>query len=160
MTEEVTLAVDSGMNGEAVQQAEWFWANLPTGRKWAGLATHEKALVCHQIARIANQPPAQSAITPEWCLNMAKKEGDSDIGAGLLARDPAPQPPAQDGKKVSNDYPAIGGALERLLDGQHILRAWRCFDGGYMVAVCQNDYWAPSIKEALEKALASLGDKP
>ena len=60
MTEEA--AVDSGMNGEAVQQAEWFWANLPTGRKWAGLATHEKALVCHQIARIANQPPAQDGL--------------------------------------------------------------------------------------------------
>jgi hypothetical protein len=29
---------------DAVERAEWFWTNLPTGRKWTGLATHEKAL--------------------------------------------------------------------------------------------------------------------
>lgn len=48
-----TLEADSGMSGDAVERAELFWANLPTRRKWTDLATHEKALVCHQIARIA-----------------------------------------------------------------------------------------------------------
>jgi hypothetical protein len=28
-------------------------------------------------------------ITKDWCLNMAAKEGDAEIGAGRLARDPA-----------------------------------------------------------------------
>lgn len=41
-----TQPVDSGMNGEAVERAEWFWASLPTGRKWTSLATHEKAHTC------------------------------------------------------------------------------------------------------------------
>lgn len=27
--------------------------------------------------------------TKDWCLNMAAKEGDAEIGAGLLARDPS-----------------------------------------------------------------------
>lgn len=31
-----------------------------------------------------------SAMDAEWCVNMARQEGDSEIGAGLLARDPAP----------------------------------------------------------------------
>jgi hypothetical protein len=30
-------------------------------------------------------------ISKEWCLNMAKQEGDSDIAAGFLARDPETQ---------------------------------------------------------------------
>ena len=54
--------VDSGMSGDSVERAEWFWANLPTGRKWAGLSTHEKALVCHQIARIAPSLAAQDGL--------------------------------------------------------------------------------------------------
>lgn len=54
--------VDSGMSGDAVERAEWFWTNLPTGRKWTGLATHEKALVCHQIARITPSPAAQDGL--------------------------------------------------------------------------------------------------
>lgn len=46
------LTVDSGMSGDAVAEAELLWASLPTGnRSWAGLATHEKALVCHTLAR-------------------------------------------------------------------------------------------------------------
>lgn len=44
--------VDSGMSGEAVDRAELLWANLPTGRKWTSLQTHEKALVCHTLARV------------------------------------------------------------------------------------------------------------
>ena len=46
---------------------------------------------------------AQSEITPEWCLNMAKREGDSDIGAGLLAMDPAPSLAAQLDKQAVAD---------------------------------------------------------
>jgi hypothetical protein len=44
---------DSGMSGDAVALAEMVWAQLPVGnRSWAGLATHEKALVCHTLARL------------------------------------------------------------------------------------------------------------
>lgn len=46
------VAVDSGMDGESIAGAEAFWANLPTGRKWTSLKTHEKALVCHQMDRL------------------------------------------------------------------------------------------------------------
>jgi hypothetical protein len=58
----MTQEVDSGMSGDAVERAEWFWTNLPTGRKWTGLATHEKALVCHQIARITPSLAAQDGL--------------------------------------------------------------------------------------------------
>lgn len=44
------IDADSGMSGKEVERAELLWANLPTGRKWTSLATHEKALVCHIIA--------------------------------------------------------------------------------------------------------------
>ena len=45
--------IDSGMDAASVERAEWLWANLPTGpRKWTSLATHEKALVCHTVARL------------------------------------------------------------------------------------------------------------
>ena len=53
------------MSSDAVERAEWFWANLPTGRKWAGLATHEKALVCHQIARITPSLATQDGLVAE-----------------------------------------------------------------------------------------------
>lgn len=44
---------DSGMSGDAVAEAEMFWANLPTRNlAWTSLHTHEKALVCHTIARL------------------------------------------------------------------------------------------------------------
>ena len=29
-------------------------------------------------------------LTEAWCMNAAAREGDSEIGAGLLARDPKP----------------------------------------------------------------------
>jgi hypothetical protein len=45
------LDADSGMSGDAVAQAEMVWANLPT-LPWTSLATHEKALVCHTLARL------------------------------------------------------------------------------------------------------------
>jgi len=93
MTEEVTQsdrdAAAAMLNSEL---AEGTISMLLEGR----LDSH-KWVQAFKNHRIANQPPAQSAITPEWCLNMAKREGDSDIGAGLLAMDTAPQPPAQDG---------------------------------------------------------------
>jgi hypothetical protein len=47
------LDADSGMSGDAVAQAEMVWANLPTRNlPWTSLATHEKALVCHTLARL------------------------------------------------------------------------------------------------------------
>lgn len=33
-------------------------------------------------------PRAKIDISKEWCMNMARLEGDSEIGAGLMARDP------------------------------------------------------------------------
>lgn len=69
----VEVAIDSGMSGDAVERAEQLWANLPTGRKWNSLQTHEKALVCHMLERLAG--PVQgagadhvevSAVDPIW----------------------------------------------------------------------------------------------
>jgi hypothetical protein len=45
--------VDSGFTPENLAEAELLWANLPVGnRSWTGLATHEKALVCHTVQRL------------------------------------------------------------------------------------------------------------
>lgn len=56
------LVADGGMDGDTVALAETFWAGLPTGnRTWGGLATYEKALVCHQIARLR----ANAIATPD-----------------------------------------------------------------------------------------------
>ena len=41
-------------------------------------------------AMLAAAPPAATAPSKEWCLNMAEREGDAEIGAGLLAADPVP----------------------------------------------------------------------
>ena len=49
----IDIEVDSGMSGNNVSRAEMVWTNLPTRRKWHELHTHEKALVCHVIARVA-----------------------------------------------------------------------------------------------------------
>ena len=81
MSEELT--VDSGFDGESVVRAELFWANLPTRRKWTVLATHEKALVVHTIARalgemdaivkwLREQPPLVE-VSPECVLTNTPK---------------------------------------------------------------------------------------
>lgn len=43
--------VDGGFGGASVEAAETLWACLPQVRKWTSLATHEKALVIHTLAR-------------------------------------------------------------------------------------------------------------
>lgn len=43
--------VDGGFDGASVEAAETLWACLPQVRKWTSLATHEKALVIHTLAR-------------------------------------------------------------------------------------------------------------
>ena len=61
-------SVDSGMDGASVEAAELFWANLPTRRKWASLATHEKALVCHTLARASHSSEGRSKGAGEHAL--------------------------------------------------------------------------------------------
>jgi hypothetical protein len=53
--------VDSGMDGDTVERAEWLWVNLPTNKKWTSLATHEKALVCHTVAALSRPTPVPDA---------------------------------------------------------------------------------------------------
>jgi hypothetical protein len=40
-------------------------------------------------------------ITKDWCLNMAAKEGDAEIGAGAAARDPVAPYTEQSNQKCS-----------------------------------------------------------
>ena len=47
------VEADSGMSGDVVDRAELVWTNLPTGRRWTSLATHEKALACHILASLS-----------------------------------------------------------------------------------------------------------
>lgn len=59
--------VDSGMSGKTIERAEWLWANLPTGRKWTALQTHEKALVCHTLALIEAETREKAAkVAAKW----------------------------------------------------------------------------------------------
>lgn len=92
------LAVDSGMDAQSILGAEAFWANLPTGRKWASLKTYEKALVCHQMDRleaaIRNQPSSNAVRNAviEECAAIAEQyehawgEGNNPV-CGLVATD-------------------------------------------------------------------------
>ncbi len=61
--------VDSGMSADAVERAEWAWANLPTGpRKWTSLTTAEKALACHTITALTSMEGEREKIVA-WLLN-------------------------------------------------------------------------------------------
>lgn len=51
--------------------------------------TQAEAMVRHMLEGI-------EPFSKEWCINMAKQEGDSDIAAGLTALDPTP---AQEGNE-------------------------------------------------------------
>lgn len=55
----VEVTVDSGMDAEAVEQAELFWAQLPVNRKWISIPTHEKALVCHLLSTYRTEAEAR-----------------------------------------------------------------------------------------------------
>lgn len=83
------LPIDSGMSGDAVELAEMVWGNLPTGnRTWAGLATHEKALVCHTIARLQSAQVSKLESAAKAFLAGADKgfisvKVDSDFRAAL-----------------------------------------------------------------------------
>lgn len=68
------LDADSGMSGEAVEQAEWFWNNLPTGnRKWTSLQTFEKALVCHTLAAWNTRTETQSQATIDELVGLVRQ---------------------------------------------------------------------------------------
>lgn len=58
-TPEVDAPVDSGMDAEAVEQAELLWAQLPVNRKWTSIPTHEKALVCHLLSTYRTEAEAR-----------------------------------------------------------------------------------------------------
>ena len=55
----VEVTVDSGMDAEAVEQAELLWAQLPVIRKWTSIPTHEKALVCHLLSTYRTEAEAR-----------------------------------------------------------------------------------------------------
>lgn len=55
----VEVTVDSGMDAEAVEQAELLWAQLPVNRKWISIPTHEKALVCHLLSTYRTEAEAR-----------------------------------------------------------------------------------------------------
>ncbi len=71
--------VDSGFSSENLSEAEALWANLPVGnRSWTGLATHEKALVCHTVQRLriaaeARGMEAAFAMIPEMGRKIEKE---------------------------------------------------------------------------------------
>ena len=91
-------------------------------------------------------------ITKDWCANMAEIEGDAEIGAGLLARDPVmhtPGPwrtqgwvptwayiPVHDAHHnlVCSVYPSRTCSREEVLGNAHLITA------------------APALLEALEAA--------
>jgi len=53
------LPVDGGFDGDLTKTSEWLWASLPVIRKWTGLETYEKALVCHLVSRIRTEAEAR-----------------------------------------------------------------------------------------------------
>lgn len=81
---EAERPIDSGMSGDAVKDAEWLWVNLPTRIKWTSLETHEKALVCHTVARLRAERPA--VVVPDDVRAWALQWSDSKSKAGVVSR--------------------------------------------------------------------------
>ena len=82
---EAERPVDSGMSGDAVKDAEWLWVNLPTMIKWTSLKTHEKALVCHTVARLRAERPA--VVVPGEVLEQARANRYTPVGSvRIMAR--------------------------------------------------------------------------
>lgn len=60
MTEPTITDADSGFTPENIAHAEWLWANLPVGAtKFHDRPTHERALICHTIARFREASTAE-----------------------------------------------------------------------------------------------------
>ncbi len=78
--------VDSGMSGPQVERAEVLWANLPTGREWTSLATHEKALACHVFSRaaLAAMPAIVSETPSDVTQSVLRKADDHQADAQLV----------------------------------------------------------------------------
>jgi hypothetical protein len=79
MADALDEPVDSGMSGDAVERAEWAWANLPVGpRKWTSLTTAEKALACHTFAALSASE-AQIRADERWRAYEAARGTNADL---------------------------------------------------------------------------------
>lgn len=78
-------AIDSGMDGETVSQVELLWANLPSCKLWSSLATHEKALVCHQVKRITAAAIAQERAAVVALVREMSRQQSAAVAASEFA---------------------------------------------------------------------------
>lgn len=80
----VEVTVDSGMDAEAVEQAELFWAQLPVNRKWISIPTHEKALVCHLLSTYRTEAEARGRREALECAQYIAEHVDDATTAKAL----------------------------------------------------------------------------
>lgn len=111
MTEPTITDADSGFTPENIAHAEWLWANLPVGAtKFHDRPTHERALVCHTVARFREASTAELrqrlvASTESMERTLAamdrynEQNGTAIIGPSLLTL----------GKMIAANRKALGG---------------------------------------------------
>lgn len=96
---------DATVRARALEEAAWIARDGCLVPPDGGSPTTEEVELCDRIAkRIRSRIPAPEAATvfsKDWCVRMAGLENDSEISAGLLARDP-----------IFVDEAAIRGELE------------------------------------------------
>jgi len=66
---------------------------MTVARYFAGKDNWEEGVGLYDIEPshwmpLPDPPASPSKLTKEWCMRMAAIEGDDEVGAGLLARDP------------------------------------------------------------------------
>jgi hypothetical protein len=92
----------------------------------------------------------------EWCLNMARLEGDAEIGAGLLAVDPV-----FDGEQIeqrTQDEPQTFGRFVRLMRRNRGLNRERLADDAdidilELVSIEDNPYFKPEVRTVYQLSM-------
>lgn len=66
-------------------------------------------------------------ITKDWCLNMAAKEGDAEIGAGMASCDPMPPTSESDAQRAFEE--AMADRQDPLHPMFRSHNCWKCNSG-------------------------------
>lgn len=99
-------------------------------------------------------------IDRDWCLNVAKREGDAEVGAGPLARDPILTPPTAEEEEYlrSLEHPAHE-LLDQVPEWVDLIRSQNWKNGGALsvdrdaaIALMQQCLRAAYSKGALDAA--------
>lgn len=98
-------------------------------------------------------------VTKKWCLEMARREGNAEVAAGLLAFDPEPKEPAEGTDEVHrHDDPHLAfGPLIALLRRRHGLTIEKLavnadVEPGDLVSIERDPHYTPEPRTVFQLA--------